>query len=217
LDAGCGIGRHAYYAARYGAEVWAVEARQSRLQPKIPGDGARIIQADLNICHFRRRALTWSIRWAYCTICLTRNGLFAICSGLSSPGGEFGMFLYWAPEGQPFKRLLLRAVSALRMLTVRMPYWLLYPLSYVAAFLVWTWFVWPYRAFKRIPTRAGVGNLLPLRHYSRYPFRTCVNDQSVAHRLSNSSSRADWKSKTCSPNFGWVACGRKPVSTDVAA
>ncbi len=55
------------------------------------------------------------------------------------------MFLYWAPEGQLVKRLLLKAVGALRVLTVRLPLRVLYPLSYVAAFFVWTCFVWPYR------------------------------------------------------------------------
>jgi len=73
-----------------------------------------------------------------------------------------------------------------------------------------------------------IADRLPLRQYSRYPFRTCVNDQfdrlsaplerrygwaQVEHFLKSSGL----EELNVFPNFGWVASGRKPVSTEVAA
>jgi SAM-dependent methyltransferase/uncharacterized protein YbaR (Trm112 family) len=229
LDAGCGIGRHAYYAAHYGAEIWAVDisdavevaAKNNR------GTGARVIQADLNHLPFREESFDLVYSMGVLHHLPDPEGAFRYLLRFVKPGGEFRMFLYWAPEHQPLKRLLLKAVSALRMFTVRMPHRLLYPLSYVAAFLVWTCFVWPYRAFTRIPMLSKIADRLPLRQYSRYPFRTCVNDQfdRLSAPLERRYSRAQVEQFLKSagleelnvfPNFGWVASGRKPVSTEVA-
>ena len=207
LDAGCGIGRHAYYAAHYGAEVWAVDISDAVevAARNTQGTGAHVIQADLNHLPFPPESFDLVYSMGVLHHLPDPESAFRYLLSFVKPGGEFRMFLYWTPEQQPIKSVLLRAVSALRMLTVRMPHRLLYPLSYVAAFLVWTCFVWPYRACARIPMLSKLAVRLPLRQYSRYPFRTTVNDQfdrlsaplkdaTVGHRLSNSSSRQDWKS-----------------------
>src|SRR5215472_4439088 len=230
LDAGCGNGRHAYYAAQYGAEVWAVDISDAVevAATNTRGNGVRVIQADLNYLPFREESfdLVYSIGVLHHLPDPERA--FRYLLRFVKPGGEFRMFLYWAPEHQLLKRVLLKAVSALRMLTVRMPHWLLYPISYAAAFLVWTCFVYPYRAFRRIPFLSKTADRLPLRQYSRYPFRTCVNDQfdrlsaPVERRYSREQVEQFLKSGGLEeinvfPNFGWVASGRKPVRTEAAA
>ena len=230
LDAGCGIGRHAYYAARYGAEVWAVDISDAVevAAKNVSGTEARVIQADLNHLPFPEDSFDLVYSMGVLHHLPDPEGAFQYLLRFVKPGGEFRMFLYWAPERQPLKRLLLKAVSALRALTVRMPHRLLYPISYVAAFLVWTCFVWPYRAFVRIPMISKMADQLPLRQYSRYPFRTCVNDQ--FDRLSAPLERRYTREQVeqflklggleeinVFPNFGWVAFGRKPVSAEVAA
>jgi SAM-dependent methyltransferase/uncharacterized protein YbaR (Trm112 family) len=230
LDAGCGIGRHAYYAAYYGAEVWAVDisdavevaARNTR------GTGARVIQADLNHLPFQEESFDLVYSMGVLHHLPDPERAFRYLLRFVKPGGEFRIFLYWAPERQPLKRFLLKAVSALRMLTVHMPHRLLYPLSYVAASLVWTWFVWPYRVLRQIPTLSEIADRLPLRQYSRYPFRTCVNDQfdrlsaPLERRYSRGQVEQLLKSSGLEelnvfPNFGWVAFGKKLVSTEAAA
>jgi 2-polyprenyl-3-methyl-5-hydroxy-6-metoxy-1,4-benzoquinol methylase/uncharacterized protein YbaR (Trm112 family) len=230
LDAGCGIGRHAYYAALYGAEVWAVDISDAVevAARNTQGTGARVIQADLNHMPFQAESfdLVYSMGVLHHLPDPERACRYLL--SFVKPGGEFRMFLYWSAERQPLKQLLLKAVSALRMLTVRMPHRLVYPLSYAAASLVWTCFVWPYRALEQIPMLSETAGRLPLRQYSRYPFRACVNDQfdRLSAPLERRYSRAQVEQFLKSagleelnvfPNFGWVASGRKPVSTEVAA
>jgi SAM-dependent methyltransferase/uncharacterized protein YbaR (Trm112 family) len=230
LDAGCGIGRHAYYAAFYGAEVWAVDISDAVevAAKNAGGTGVRIIQADLNHLPFREESFDMVYSMGVLHHLPDPEGALRYLLRFVKPGGEFRMFLYWAPERQLLKRLLLKMVSAVRMFTVRMPHRLLYPISYVAAFLVWICFVWPYRALARIPMLTNMADRLPLRQYSRYPFRTCVNDQ--FDRLSAPLERryrreqvvqflksAGLEELNVFPNFGWVASGRKPLSTEAAA
>lgn len=230
LDAGCGIGRHAYYAAHYGGEVWAVDISDAVevAAKNTLGTAARVVQADLNHLPFREKSFDLVYSVGVLHHLPDPDRAFRYLLRFVKPGGEFRMFLYWAPEGQLFKRLLLKAVGALRVLTVRLPLRVLYPLSYVAAFFVWTCFVWPYRVLNRVPSLSTVAERLPLRQYSRYPFRTCVNDQ--FDRLSAPLERrytrvevedflksAGLEEINVFPNFGWVASGRKPVITQAAA
>jgi len=230
LDAGCGSGRHAYYAARHGAEVWAVDISDAvEVAAKNTQEtGVRVIQADLNHLPFREESFDLVYSMGVLHHLPDPEGAFRYLLRFVKPGGEFRMFLYWAPEGEPFKRLLLKAVSALRMVTVRTPHTLLYPFSYLAASVVWTCFVWPYRVSARIPMLSGLADRLPLRQYSRYPFRTCVNDQfdrfsaPLEKRYSRMQVEQFLKSAGLEelnvfPNFGWVAYGRKPIRCEVAA
>ena len=229
LDAGCGIGRHAYYAAHYGAEVWAVDISDAVevAAKNNQGTGVRVIQADLNHLPFREESFDLVYSMGVLHHLPDPEGAFRYLLRFVKPGGEFRMFMYWAPEHQLLKRWLLKVVSALRMFTVRMPHRLLYPLSYVAAFLVWACFVWPHRVIMRIPMLSKMADRLPLRQYSRYPFRTCVNDQfdRLSAPLERRYTRAQVEQFLESagleeinvfPNFGWVASGRKPVSTAAA-
>jgi len=230
LDAGCGIGRHAYYAGRYGAEVWAVDISEAvEVAARNTGEtGAYVIQADLNHLPFQEESFDLVYSMGVLHHLPDPEGAFRYLLRFVKPGGEIRVFLYWAPERQPLKRYLLQAVSALRMLTVRLPHRLLYPLSYIAAFLVWTCVVCPYRIFMQIPAFSKMAERLPLRQYSRYPFRTCVNDQfdrlsaPVERRYSRGQveqflQSAGLEDLTVFTNFGWVASGRKPVSAKVAA
>jgi SAM-dependent methyltransferase/uncharacterized protein YbaR (Trm112 family) len=230
LDVGCGIGRHAYYAAHYGAEVWAVDISDAVevAAKNTRGAAVRVIQADLNHLPFPTESfdLVYSMGVLHHLPEPERAAQHLL--RFVKPGGEFRMFLYWAPEGQRLKALLLKAVSAVRMFTVRMPHGVLYPLSHALGFAVWTCFVWPYRALKLIPRLDGLADRLPLRQYSQYPFRTCVNDQ--FDRLSAPLERrftraeveqllkpAELEERRVFPNFGWVAYGRKPASDGLAA
>jgi SAM-dependent methyltransferase/uncharacterized protein YbaR (Trm112 family) len=224
LDVGCGMGRHAYYAARYGAEVWAVEVSDAvEVAARNTEEmGVRVIQADLN--HLPFQAETFDLVYTLGVLHHLPDPEHALHYLLSfvKPGGEFRMFLYWRPDDERFKVLLLKVATALRIVTVRMPHRLLYPLAYIAAFLVWASFVLPYRLFSLIPRLAGLADQMPLRQYSRYRFRTCVNDQfdrfsaPLERRYTRGEVEellglAGLEEQNVFPNFGWVAYGRKPA------
>jgi len=230
LDAGCGIGRHAYYAARYGAEVWAVDISDAvEIAAKnVSGTEARVIQADLNHLPFPEDSFDLVYSMGVLHHLPDPEGAFRYLLRFVKPGGEFRMFLYWAPEHQLVKGLLLKAVSALRLATTRMPHRVLFALSYAVAFLVWALFVWPHRILNRIPIFSKMADQIPLRQYSRYPFRTCVNDQfdrfsaPLERRYTRTQveqflKSADLEELNVFPNFGWVGSGRKPVNGKVLA
>ena len=139
------------------------------------------------------------------------------------PGGEIQIYLYWQPEGQPVKRLLLAAVNVLRQMTTRLPHPLLHALSYPLAAAAFVGFVWPYRLLRLVPGLRGLADKLPMKQYTDYPFGVCVNDQfdRFSAPLENRYTRAEvigWLQRasleqiTVHPNFGWCATGRKPAA-----
>jgi hypothetical protein len=139
------------------------------------------------------------------------------------PGGDIQIYLYWKPEGQPIKALLLAMVRALRKITTRLPHHLLYFLSYPAAWLAFVLFVWPHRFLRYIPSLRRFAEGIPMKQYAHYPFRVCVNDQfdrfsaPIENRYTQAEVRA-WFARAglehivVRPHYGWIGTGRKPQS-----
>lgn len=224
LDAGCGSGRHAYYAAHFGAEVWAIDLGPAvevarRNTEGLPG--VRVVQADL----YRPPFAPASFDFVYSIGVLhhlpdPKAGFLNLIKFLK-PGGEAQIYLYWKPEGQPLKRALLAAVTGARRVTTRLPYPVMHALSYPAAWLAFGMFVWPYRLFRGVPGLKGLAGRLPMKQYADYPFRVCVNDQfdRLSAPIENRYTRAEvegWLGEagledvTVRANSGWVGGGRKP-------
>ena len=136
------------------------------------------------------------------------------------PGGEIQIYLYWKPERQPIKRALLAFVHSLRKITTKLPYRLVYGLAFPAALAILVFFVWPYRLLKNTPGLESFAERFPMKQYSRFPFRVCVNDQfdRFAAPIENRYTKqqvADWLSRAALENksvgeaCGWVGTGRK--------
>lgn len=224
LDAGCGSGRHAYYAAAYGADVWAVDLGPSvgvaRRNTTACGR-VQVIQADLYQLPFPAESFDFVYSIGVLHHLPDPEAGFRNLLNYVKPGGAIQIYLYWAPEQQPIKRSLLAAVSLLRRLTMRLPYRLLYTLSYPAAWIAYAGFVWPYQILSRMPGLKSMAEKLPLKQYAQYPFRVCVNDQfdrfsaPIEHRYTRVDVEA-WMAlagleQVCViPNFGWIASGVKP-------
>jgi SAM-dependent methyltransferase len=90
-----------------------------------------------------------------------------------TPGGRLRVYLYWRRYGAV--GALLRIVTAARMVTTRLPFWLLRWLCWLLSVALWLAVVLPYRALEA----AGVppSSRWPLFVYARYPFRVLYNDQ----------------------------------------
>lgn len=226
LDAGCGNGRFAYYAARYGAEVWAMDlgpAVEVALRNTAAAGKAQVIQADLHRPPFALESFDFVYSIGVLHHLPDPEPAFQNLLRYLKPGGEIQIYLYWKPERQPIKRALLALVTAVRKLTTRLPHQLNYALAFPAAVLAFAFFVWPYRILKKIPGLAPLAQKLPMKQYANFPFRVCVNDQldRFSAPIENRYTRKDvedWLRRghleeiKINPSYGWVATGRKPRS-----
>ena len=226
LDAGCGSGRHAYYAAQYGAEVWAVDigpAADVARRNTSGCFGVHVVQADLNSLPFAPESFDFIYSIGVLHHLPDPEGAFRNLLRYLKPGGEIKVYLYWKPEGRPLKRALLGLVTLARKITTRLPYRLVYALSFPAAWAAVVLFVWPYRVARHIPGLRRIAELTPMKQYSRYPFRVCVNDQfdrfsaPLERRYTKAEveawlTRAGLEEPDVRPNCGWGGSGRKPAT-----
>src|SRR5262249_3374686 len=92
-------------------------------------------------------------------------------------GGRVLIYVYHALEGQPVKQAILRAVTAIRRVTVRMPHRLLLPLTNALGWGLYASVVMPYRVLSRFSATRPFAEHFPLKSYADYPVRVIVNDQ----------------------------------------
>jgi SAM-dependent methyltransferase/uncharacterized protein YbaR (Trm112 family) len=225
LDAGCGNGRFAYYAARYGAEVWAIDlgpavevARRNTEQAGV----VQVVQADLHRPPFALESFDFIYSIGVLHHLPDPEAAFQNLLRYLKPDGEIQIYLYWKPEGQPIKRVLLAMVKAAREVTTRLPHRAVYALAFPAAVAAFGLFVWPYRVLKKIPGLKSLAEKIPMKQYANFPFRVCINDQldrfsaPIENRYTKQQV-ADWldraklESAKVNAAYGWVGTGRKAV------
>lgn len=225
LDAGCGNGRFAYYAAKYGADVWAIDLGPAVEVAKKNTESAgtvHVIQADLHNAPFADESFDFIYSIGVLHHLPDPEAAFRNLLKYLKPGGEVQIYLYWKPEAQPVKALLLAGVAATRQMTTRLPHSFVHALSYPFAVGAFTFFVWPYRLLKTIPPLRGFAEKLPMKQYANFPFRVCVNDQldRFSAPIENRYTRADvekWltaaglEGTSVGENFGWIGTGRKAM------
>jgi SAM-dependent methyltransferase/uncharacterized protein YbaR (Trm112 family) len=223
LDAGCGNGRFAYYAAKYGAEVWAIDlgpavevARQNTAQAGV----VQVVQADLHRPPFALESFDFIYSIGVLHHLPDPEQAFQNLLRYLKPEGEIQIYLYWEPEGQPIKRALLGMVKGARSLTTRLPHRAVYALAFPAAVAAFGLFVWPYRLLKKIPGLRSLAEKIPMKQYANFPFRVCVNDQldrfsaPIENRYTKQQvadwlNRAKLESTKVNAAYGWVGTGRK--------
>ena len=225
LDAGCGNGRFAYYAAKYGAEVWAIDlgsAVEAARANTEPGGSVQVIQADLHQPPFARESFDFIYSLGVLHHLPDPEAAFRNLLRFLKPDGQIQVFLYWRPESQPIKGALLSLVDLGRKITTRLPHPIIHALSFPAAAAAFVGFVWPYRLLSKFSRLKAVAERLPMKQYAAYSFRVCVNDQfdRFSAPIENRYTRqevADWLNRarledvSVLPGFGWVGSGRKPA------
>ena len=226
LDAGCGSGRHAYHAAQFGAEVWAMDlgsAVEVAKRNTTDSPGVHVVQGDIYNPPFQRQGFDYIYSLGVLHHLPAPDAGLRSLLELLKPGGEFQVYLYWRPEGQPLKSALLAVMSALRTVTTRLPFRAVYAVSYPVAWLAFGCFVWPYRIMRHVPGLRSLAERMPMKQYSQYPFRVCLNDQfdrlsaPIENRYTKKQveaflTRAGLDVVYIGPNCGWVATGRKPLT-----
>jgi SAM-dependent methyltransferase len=225
LDAGCGNGRFAYYAAKYGAEVWAIDlgpaVEVAQKNTEAVGN-VQVIQADLHRPPFALESFDFIYSIGVLHHLPDPEVAFQNLLRYLKPGGEIQIYLYWSPEGQPIKRALLAMAAVGRKITTRLPHKMVYALAFPAAVAAFAFFVWPYRLLKVIPGLKSLAEKIPMKQYAGFPFRVCVNDQldrfsaPIENRYTKQQV-ADWllraklESTKVNAAYGWVGTGRKPA------
>ena len=225
LDAGCGNGRFAYYAAKYGAEVWAIDlgsAVEAARANTEAGGSVQVVQADLHQPPFARESFDFIYSLGVLHHLPDPEAAFRNLLQFLKPDGQIQVFLYWRPESQPIKGALLSLVELSRKITTRLPHPILHALSFPAAAAAFVAFVWPYRFLSKFSGLKGFAERLPMKQYAAYSFRVCVNDQfdRFSAPIENRYTRqevADWLNRarledvSVLPGYGWVGSGRKPA------
>lgn len=227
LDAGCGNGRFAYYAAKYGAEVWAIDlgpaVEVARRNTEETG-AVQVVQADLHRPPFAPESFDFVYSIGVLHHLPDPEKAFQNLLRYLKPEGEIQIYLYWKPERQPIKRALLAMVAAARKITTRLPHRTVYALAFPAAVAAFVFFVWPYRILKKVPGLKSIAEGIPMKQYAGFPFRVCVNDQldrfsaPIENRYTKQQvadwlSRAKLESTKVGAAYGWVGTGRKPTTT----
>lgn len=223
LDAGCGTGRHSYYASLFGAEVTAVDLSAAidvaRRNTESTGR-VQTVQADLYHLPFAEESFDFIYSIGVLHHLPDPEGAFRNLLRYLKPGGEVQLYLYWWPEQQPIKKTLLSGVNGLRRITTRLPHDVLYWLSYPLAAFAFASLVLPYRVLRRIPASREWAERLPMKQYASYPFQVCVNDQfdrfsaPIENRYTRDQvrgwlERAGLEDVSVLPNWGWLGSGRK--------
>jgi len=169
LDAGCGFGRHTYYAAKYGAEVIgfdlsdAVEAAKKNCE-KLPK--VHIVQADIYRLPFAKRFdFIMSIGVLH-HLPEPEEGFLKLAE-LMDRYTEIFVWLY-GREGRWFKVHIVEGV--IRRITTRTPHRVLYYLCYAPA-SVYHLSNMVYKFLGRHKSTSGIARLMPFRGYARFPFR----------------------------------------------
>lgn len=222
LDAGCGNGRFAYYAAKYGAEVWAIDLGPAVevARRNTEARNVQVVQADLHHPPFALESFDFIYSIGVLHHLPNPEAAFQNLLRFLKPGGMVQIYLYWKPEQQPIKAAMLSGISAARKLTTRLPHSAVYVLAYPTAVIAFVFFVWPYRVLKHLPLFSRVAEDIPLKQYANLPFRVCVNDQldRFSTPIENRYTRADvqsWLARasleaaSVAENFGWIGTGRK--------
>jgi SAM-dependent methyltransferase/uncharacterized protein YbaR (Trm112 family) len=226
LDAGCGSGRFAYYAAKFGAEVWALDLGPAVDVARLNTEAletVQVVQADLYNPPFAEESFDFIYSIGVLHHLPEPEVAFRNLLRFLRPGGTIQIYLYWKPENQPLKSALLAVITAVRHVTTRLPHALVHVLSYPAAVAAFTAFVWPYQLFSRVPGLRKIAEKLPMKQYASLPFRVCVNDQldrfsaPIENRYTRNEvaawlERAGLEQQMLRPNFGWVGSGRKPLA-----
>ena len=167
LDAGCGFGRHTYYAAKYGAEVVgfdlsdAVEAAYKNCRKL----NVHIVQGDIYHLPFRKRFdFIMSIGVLH-HLPEPENGFLSL-AGLMGSRTQIFVWLY-GREGRWFKLHIVEGL--IRAVTKHMPHRMLYYCCYAPAAV--------YHAFNVLYNAGGgadgsrLTRRLPFRGYAKFPFR----------------------------------------------
>lgn len=221
LDAGCGMGRHLYYASEFGANMVGIDFSDSidvAYQNTKQNPNIDLVQCDIYNLPFRPSTFdfVYSIGVLH-HLPDPEKGFQNLCRATKSY-----IFIWVYSKSRAIVNLLLEQI---RRVSIRIPHSVLKKICLLLGLFEWWFFIQPYKLMRRLPSLKKVVDKMTFRRiklYSRYPFFLCHADWfdrlSAPMRfyydradLENWPRRADLKNVTISPTglYGWRLYGEK--------
>jgi SAM-dependent methyltransferase len=175
LDAGCGFGRHAFFASRYGAEVIALDSSPDAVASaarNLEGNlRAHVVQGDLDRPPFKKSLFDLVYSLGVLHHVPNPHASFLSLHGLVKPNGRLATWVYGPRQG-----MIRIATGALRGATAQMNSEQLHRFSQVLAAGLRVFSHTPHRVLGNVPVVGSVVNRLPVHDHSRWPFDVVVAD-----------------------------------------
>jgi SAM-dependent methyltransferase len=227
LDAGCGMGRHARQMAAHARHVVAVDfskaIERTAVNTRDVGNVA-CVQADVLRLPFQDGTFDYVYSFGVLHhLANTETAVRALVATVK-PGGRLRIYMYWKRRGAA--GALLRVVDAVRLVTTRLPFWLLRRLCWILSAALWLAVIVPYRVL----VRAGVRGIStwPLFVYAKYPFRILYTDhvdrfsaplekRYDREEVSALLESAGLRDVRVDARVGWIAEGVKPAGQNLCA
>jgi 2-polyprenyl-3-methyl-5-hydroxy-6-metoxy-1,4-benzoquinol methylase len=222
LDVGTGSGRHSAEAARHGARVVAVDLGASIdvARRNLPAD-VLTVQADAENLPFDLGSFDFVMSLGVLHHLPDPPRALRGIAKFTAPGGRTHVYLYWQPERRGH-RVILRGVTALRRLTVRLPHPVLHVLCVPLGAVLFATVVLPGRLLRKAARTTWIADRLPLGTYLDYPVGVLINDTfdrfsaPIEHRYTADEVRdllasAGLEDIQVLPNYGWIGDGRMPA------
>lgn len=175
LEAGCGKGRHTFYASKYAKEFIAIDLSQAvdvAFHNNRGADNCHFLQADIYNLPFRKNSFDFIFSLGVLHHLPKPQDGFQRLVRLLKDRGSILIYVYHSFPPRTFNFYALKVVNLLRGLTSKLPLSFLYLLCYPIAILSYLIFVLPAKFFFREKTPLS----WPLKQYTSYSFQVLLND-----------------------------------------
>ena len=178
LDAGCGNGRHSYYAANYLKEIVAFDLSDSvdvAFETNKKHDNVYILQADIYNLPFKENMFDFIFSIGVLHYLPLPEKGFKRLLGLLKNGSGILVYVYHSFPKTSFNYYLVKLTDFLRRFTTKTPYKILYVLSYPIAIISFIIFVIPYIILSKFSKKIANSNW-PLKLYYKHKIKVLIND-----------------------------------------
>jgi len=183
LDVGCGMGRHVYWAAQYGAEMIAVDLSQAievAFRNLCDCPSVHVAQADIYHLPFPSASFDFVESIGVVHHLPDPEGALHLLANLVRPGGCLFVYLYTKSGRQPTsyfgKAKLALKENVYRKIGHSLPRALLFYYSLAYAVVGRLLFNIPYKVLSRLPGLRSRLENMPLRYYADYPLYVLHTD-----------------------------------------
>lgn len=175
LDAGCGYGRHAYFAARYGAEVIALDSSGDAVAATAANTRdlgrVHVIQGSLLKPPLREQGVDLAYSYGVLHHIEQPERAFEAIGEVVRAGGQVSVWVYGPRQG-----VTLLASNAIRGMTTAMDPEDLHRMSRMVARGLRLFSHTPYVLLHSVPVAGDVVRHLPVHDHHRWPFDVVVAD-----------------------------------------